>query len=168
MSGILADNTGRASGLLKAAGGGGIIAAVHNIIHTTRVVVGDTGDAAVKHEFVTLGTFTKSATNTHLVINIALAAYTGYHSRGQFWVKIDSGGTFHVCGSHQIGAGSLNITLCAYIPAGDAGAAGSRDVRLGQTTGVEHTFNILNPIASDHAEYTVTGQTTAIISEVTP
>jgi hypothetical protein len=132
------------------------------------VAVGSTGTNSSKVEFVTLGTFTKSATNTSLIINIALCAYQAYHSRGQFWAKVDSGGTSHICGSNNVGDGGLNLTLCGYIPAADAGAAGSRDLRLEQSTGTTRAFNILNPIASDHAEYTVTGQTTAIITEVSP
>ena len=43
MSGILADNTGRASGLLKAVGGGGLLQCKQTVLTTTTSVSGNSG-----------------------------------------------------------------------------------------------------------------------------
>jgi hypothetical protein len=144
---------------------GGKILAVHPLEHSTRIVMPTTGSNTAYTEFVNMGSFTKSSTSTDLFISASIVGMTAYHGRGQYWMKIDTG-TWYPCGGHSNNTNGINLGLTCYIPAAQAGASGSRALKIGMTTGITRTFNILNPNSTDHSEYQVYGRSVAVIMEV--
>ena len=85
MSGIISDNVGRASGLVKAAGGGGNLGQVTQLIYQTQ-----TAQTTADHDIMTCASITPASSSSRFLIKINLQLGWGSNVNGGMILYRDS------------------------------------------------------------------------------
>ena len=85
MSGIITDNLGRSTGLIKSAGGGGNLGQVTQLIYQTQVV-----NTTADHDIMTCASITPASSSSRFLIKINLMVGAASNPNGGFILYRDS------------------------------------------------------------------------------
>ena len=109
MSGIISDNLGRASGLLKAAGGGGKIGQVVQTLKTDTFSTTSTSPDAVTGLSVDI---TPVATSSKILINVCFGSFNSRYGQNYIYATISGGNAATYIGDaatgHEAAMGTLS------------------------------------------------------------